>query len=117
MASVSFLDCDKVIAKVLSQLRRMRLTGSLVRLTHHEDWARRCLMQLLVRLTRLRLNRRPYCSSSGSSSQDRAKLIEYQTEGLIKLRVQFIYNETVPLLLVLVVGLVRILILLVIVCA
>ena len=46
-----------------------------------------------------------------------AKLIEYQTEGLIKLRVQFIYHKTVPLLLVLVVGLVRILILLVIVCA
>ena len=44
-------------------------------------------------------------------------MIEYQTEGLIKLRVQFIYNKTVPLLLVLVVGLVRILILLVIVCA
>ena len=33
-----------------------------------------------------------------------AKLIEYQTEGLIKLRVQFIYKSTVPLLLVLVVG-------------
>ena len=57
-----------------------------------------------MRLARLRLNRRPYCSSSGSSSQDRAKLIEYQTEGLIKLRVQVIYNKTVPLLLVLVVG-------------
>ena len=68
----------------------------------------------------LRLDRRPYCSSSGSSSsssQDIAKLIEYQTEGLIKLRVQVIYHKTVPLLLVLVVGLVRILILLVIVCA
>src|SRR6202453_1661650 len=57
-----------------------------------------------VRLARLHLNRRPYCSSSGSSSQDRAKLIEYQTEGLIMLRVQFKYNKTVPLLLVLVVG-------------
>ena len=57
-----------------------------------------------VRLTRLRLNRRPYCSSSGSSSQDIAKLLEYQTEGLIMLRVQVIYKSTVPLLLVLVVG-------------
>src|ERR1700677_1330638 len=45
------------------------------------------------RLARLRLNRRPYCSSSGSSSSDRAKLIEYQTEGLIKLQVQFIYEQ------------------------
>ena len=57
-----------------------------------------------MRLARLRLNRRPYCSSSGSSSSDRAKLIEYQTEGLIMLRVQVIYESTVPLLLVLVVG-------------
>src|ERR1700677_2007626 len=46
-----------------------------------------------MRLARLRLNRRPYCSSSGSSSTDRAKLIEYQTEGLIRLRVQFIYKQ------------------------
>ena len=44
------------------------------------------------------------CSSSGSSSQDRAKLIEYETEGLIMLRVQFKYNKMVPLLLVIVVG-------------
>jgi len=40
-----------------------------------------------------------------------AKLIEYQTEGLIKLRVQFKYKSIAPLLLVLVVGLVSILIL------
>src|ERR1700677_4976143 len=57
-----------------------------------------------VRLARLHLSRLPYCSSSGSSSQDMAKLIEYQTEGLIMLQVQVIYESTVPLLLVLVIG-------------
>ena len=101
---------------MLSQLKQVRLTGSLVWLTRCGRLGKAMLDAASVRLARLRLNRRPYCSSSGSSSQDRAKLIEYQTEGLIKLRVQFIYNKTVPLLLVLVVGLVRILILLVIVC-
>ena len=57
------------------------------------------------------MNRRPYCSSLGSLSQDMAKLIEYQTEGLIMLRVQVIYESLTPLLLVPVVGLVSILIL------